>query len=115
MSSIAWVDFVWNIKRWLKYHPDEMNAAMPSSTPATGAYTITNTDYSLTSTNTAAATWTLPASPSTGQVLKVKVKGAGAITLSGSIFTDTTETSLVLVTGDMVTLRYDGSTWNVGD
>lgn len=115
--ALPWVDFVWTIKRWLGLYPLEPVKALPYSQPASGNYTITEDDYSLVSTNTAGVTWTLP-SPADlpNQVYKIKVRGSGNVTLSNDyIFTDQIVTSLILVTGDMVTLRSDGAYWNVGD
>lgn len=115
--ALPWVDFVWTIKRWLSLYPLETVLALPSSTPAAGNYTLTNEDYSLVSTNTSNVTWTLPSpSDNPDHVYKIKVQGAGEVTLSNSyIFTDAVVSSLILVRGDMVTLRSDGAYWNVGD
>lgn len=114
--ALNWMDFSWTIKRWLQLYPLSFVTSLPSSTPASGNYAVTTSDYALTSTNASNATWTLftPVG-NDSHVLKIKNRGAGELTLSGSIFTDQVVTTLVLVTGDMVTLRSDGTYWNVGD
>lgn len=115
--ALPWVDFLWTIRRYLRSHPQDFNGSLPSSTPAAGNYTLTDTDYSLVSTNASNVTWTIP-SPhdNDGHVYRIKVQGAGNVTLSSPyIFTDIVESSLILVKGDMVSLRSDGSYWNVGD
>jgi len=104
--ALNWMDFVWTIKRWQQ---------VKRKTPASGDYTISTDDVSLISSNTSAATWTLPIVAGNGQVLKIKNKGSAALTLSGTIFTNATVTDLVLSTGDMVTLSDDGVAWSVGD
>ena len=104
--ALNWVDFLWT---WHWFNKSQRR------TPNSGAYTITTKDYSLIANNSAAATWTLPAISNSGQVLKIKNKGAGNLTLSGTIFLDQVVTTLVLVTGDMVTLSDDGTDWSVGD
>lgn len=115
--ALPWVDFLWSIRRYLRLHPQDFNGSLPSGSPAAGNYTITSSDYSLVSTNESNVTWTLPSpSDNAGHTYRIKVRGAGNVTLSSPyIFTDMIETSLILVTGDMVSLRSDGSYWNVGD
>lgn len=104
--ALIWGDFLWSIKNYTKVR---------RSTPPSGSYTIKTGDYQLTANNTSAATWTLPAVSGSGQVLKVKNKGNGEITLAGTIFLDSVVSTLTLVTGDMVTLTDDGTHWSVGD
>jgi hypothetical protein len=104
--ALPWVDFLWSIRQYVKVR---------RGTPSSGSYTIKPGDYQLTANNTAAATWTLPAVSGSGQVLKVKNKGNGEITLSGTIFLDQVVSTLTLVRGDMVTLTDDGTHWSVGD
>ncbi len=113
--ALPWVDFVWTIKRWISLYPLSFVTSLPKGTPAAGNYTITANDYSLVSTNNSDATWTLPAPSGEGQVLKIKHKGTGTLTISGTIFLYEQVASLEMVTGDMVTLSDDGTDWNVGD
>ena len=104
--TIAWIDFLWCWRR--------LNQVR-RSTPNSGSYTITTNDYSLVANNSVASTWTLPTVSDSGQVLKIKNKGAANLTLSGTIFLYEAVSTLVLVTGDMVTLSDDGAHWSVGD
>lgn len=115
--ALPWGDFVWTIKRWLQLYPLVPVTSLPADIPASGNLTLTEDQYSLVSTNASAVTWTLPnPADHPNHVYKIKVRGAGNVTLSNSyIFADQIVTSLVLVTGDMVTLRSDGAYWNVGD
>ena len=113
--ALPWSDFVWSIKRWFSLHPLDAISSLPAASPPAGNYTIQDEDYYLVSTSTADATYTLPSSPSTNRVLKFKNRAAGELTLSGPIFTNEAVTSLILTTGDMTTLTYDGTYWNVGD
>lgn len=82
--------------------------------------TITGNDYYIVGNNAVGLTVTLlDATLRQWSVFKFKNKGAGDMTLDatglGQIFTDTPVDTLVLATGDMVTLTSDGSTWLVGD
>ena len=114
--ALPWTDFVWTIKRWLSLYPLEAISNLPASIPSSGNYTIAATDYYLVSTNATPVTYTLPAiADSLNRVLKFKNRGAGEVTLSGTVFTSAAASSLILVTGDMVTLTCDGTYWNVGD
>lgn len=113
--ALPWTDFVWTIKRWLSLYPLDAISNLPATTPPAGDYTIEDTDYYLVSTSTTDVTYTLPTAPSTNRVLKFKNRGTGEVTLSGTIFAASVVTTLVLVTGDMATLTYDGTYWNVGD
>lgn len=97
--------FVWNWK-WL--------IRSQSQTPS-GDYTVTGNDYRLTNTGSTSVTYTLPVPSNSGQVLKIKNKGSTNITINGTIFLDVAVTSLILGTGDMVTLTDDGTYWSVGD
>lgn len=103
--ALIWSDFVWTIRQWQRRR----------TTPASGSYTVSTQDSNLTANSSVASTWTLPTPSGSGQVLKVKNKGAADLTLSGTIFAYAAVTSLVLVTGDMVTLSDDGTHWSVGD
>lgn len=82
---------------------------------AGGDYTILPTDEFLVATNSVAATWTLYAPTSRTDFKRFKNRGAGELTISGTIFAAEAVSSLVLTTGDMATLRADGEYWNVGD
>ncbi len=115
--SLPWVDFVWSLKRWLGLHSIEVITSLPNDTPASGNQTLTANQYALTSTNASNVTWTLPLpSENTGHVYRIKVQGDGEVTLSSPfIFADAIVSSLILVKGDMVSLRSDGAYWNVGD
>jgi hypothetical protein len=113
--ALPWTDFVWTIKRWLSLYPLDAISNLPASIPSSGNYTIGDADYYLVSTNATDVTYALPSDADTNRVLKFKNRGAGEVTISGTIFTDSVVTSLVLVIGDMVTLTYDGTYWNVGD
>lgn len=114
--ALVWNDFTWTIKRWIQLYPLSFVTSLPNSTPAAGNQTLTTSQYALTSTNASNATWTLP-SPvgNDAHVYKIKHQGAGELTLAGTIFAAEPVTTLVLVKGDMVTLRSDGTYWNVGD
>jgi len=113
--ALPWTDFVWTIKRWLSLYPLDAISNLPTTSPPAGNYTIQDTDYYLVSTSTTDVTYTLPTDASTNRVLKFKNRGTGEVTLSGTIFAYAAVSSLTLVTGDMATLTYDGSYWNVGD
>lgn len=115
--ALSWVDFTWSLKKWLQLYPTSFVTALPSETPASGNQTLTNSQYSLVADNTAAATWSLPSpSDNPNYVYKIKNRGNAQLTLSSPyIFTDTIVSTLILVKGDMVTLRSDGAYWNVGD
>jgi hypothetical protein len=94
--------------------------APPTINPASkivpaGDYTITSLDSFLVANNSAAATWTLYAPTNTSAFVRFKNRGTANLTISGTIFAAEAVSSLVLVTGDMVTLRADGTYWNVCD
>jgi hypothetical protein len=133
--ALPWVDFVWTIKQWIRKYPLSFVNGLPSTLPPSGAYTITDEDYSLVNTNDAgpdfdvadfsaadfstgsgSVTWTMftPVGYA-NHVIKIKHRASGELEVAGTIFTDEPITSLVLTTGDMVTLRSDGTYWNVGD
>ena len=102
-----WTDFLWQWRFLTK---------TARTTPPTGStYQITKDDFQLSSTSSTTQTWTLPAVTNSGQILKIKNKGAGEIVLNGTVFTSEAITSLILLTGDMVTLTDDGTYWSVGD
>jgi hypothetical protein len=115
--ALNWVDFTWSLKRWLSLYPLSFVTSLPNTTLGSGSQTLTNEQYALTASNSTAATWTLPSpSDNTGHVFRIKNQGAGELTLSSPyIFTDSVVSTLILVKGDMVTLRSDGAYWNVGD
>ena len=115
--ALNWTDFSWTIKRWLSLYPLSFVTSLPNSTLGSGNQTLTNEQYALSANNSSAATWTLPSpSDNPAHVFKIKNLGNGELTLSSPyIFTNAIVSTLVLVKGDMVTLRSDGAYWNVGD
>ena len=104
MRAINWVGFLYNY-RW-------MNRAI---TPNQTTYTITNDDFRLICNLSSASTWTLPQPSDSNQILRIKNEGSGLLTLVGTIFLDSIVSSLILGTGDMVSMTNDGRHWSVGD
>jgi len=94
--------------------------AQPTINPAAkvvpaGDYTITSLDSFLVANNSVAATWTLYAPTNTSAFVRIKNRGLADLTVNGTIFSFEAITSIILVTGDMLTLRADGTYWNVCD
>lgn len=77
----------------------------------TGSYLKT---YAYTSSSN--GTWTMPAIGTTGQRIKIKNKGTGDLTIqragSNQLFTDALVNSIILYTGETITLQDDGTNWS---
>lgn len=92
------------------------------------AYTIKTTDYIVEFTGTAAATWTLPSSPVTGQIFHLVNMGTVDVTLSATVtlangitsavvgtgtgnIQNTGATATVNILGNKSCIVYDGTKW----
>jgi hypothetical protein len=76
------------------------------------SYTIEPGQTWLTYTGTGGNTWTLP-TPRESREIKIKNKGSGTLTLSGSIYSNASVATYNLLVGEGIILISDGSDWSI--
>ncbi len=81
-----------------------------SARNTSGTTTLSATDYLVVNTG-AAATWTLPSSPSTGRLIVIVNHGSGTITTSPAYRTASGTTTTSIAAGNAVQLVYENSEW----
>lgn len=87
-------------------------------TSSAATLTIANNNYLVRyfSFSGTTSTWTLPSTPLANQVIKIKNRGSGTITLnsgSSNIWNTSAVNTLAITAGSVYELWYDGTYWNV--